>query len=116
MLSNLSIRARLGLAFGGLTALVLAVAGLALMELADAHNRFRHYPHGLNARAIVAARGRAAVDDRAIAARNLVLVTEPVDLATEKAAVTAAHQQVQQQLAELNRLLAQDTRASQQAP
>nr|WP_186329615.1 methyl-accepting chemotaxis protein [Variovorax boronicumulans] len=115
MLSNLSIRARLALAFGGLTALVLAVAGLALLELAAANDRFLHYTQGLNARATVAAHVRAAVDDRAIAARNLVLVTLDADLAAEKAAVTAAHQQVQEQLAQLGRMLAADPTAAEQA-
>jgi methyl-accepting chemotaxis protein-1 (serine sensor receptor) len=115
MLSNLSIRARLSLAFGGLAALVLAVAGLALLELAAANDRFLQYTQGLSARATVAAHVRAAVDDRAIAARNLVLVTQAADLATEKAAVTAAHQQVQDQLAQLGRMLAADTTVSEQA-
>ena len=115
MLSNLSIRARLALAFGGLTALVLAVAGLALLELAAANDRFLHYTQGLNARATVAAHVRAAVDDRAIAARNLVLVTQDADLAAEKVAVTAAHQQVQDQLARLGRMLGADPTASEQA-
>ena len=115
MLSRLSIRARLALAFGGLTALVLAVAGLALLELAAANDRFLHYTQGLNARATVAAHVRAAVDDRAIAARNLVLVTQDADLAAEKAAVAAAHQQVQEQLARLGRMLAEDPTASEQA-
>jgi methyl-accepting chemotaxis protein-1 (serine sensor receptor) len=115
MLSNLSIRARLALAFGGLAALVLAVASLALVELAAANDRFLHYTQGLNARATVAAHVRAAVDDRAIAARNLVLVTQDADLAAEKVAVTAAHQQVQEQLAQLGRMLAADTAASEEA-
>ncbi|WP_304437988.1 methyl-accepting chemotaxis protein [Pseudorhodoferax sp. Leaf274] len=115
MLSNLSIRTRLALAFGGLTTLVLAVAGLALLELAAANDRFLHYTEGMNARATVAAHVRAAVDDRAIAARNLVLVTQASDLAAEKVAVTAAHQQVQEQLALLGRMLAADTTVSEQA-
>jgi methyl-accepting chemotaxis protein-1 (serine sensor receptor) len=44
---------------------------------------------------------RSAVDRRAVAARNLVLVTKPEDLAAEKAAVTKAHEDVQTRLAAL---------------
>ena len=105
---NLRIRTRLSLAFGGLAVLVLMVAALALSALADANTRFTHYTNGLNARAEAAAHVRAAVDDRAIAARNLVLVTKEADLAFEKAAVTRAHQNVQDTLAQLNKMVAAD--------
>ncbi len=115
MLNNLSIRARLTLAFGILATLVIAVAALALVELGAANERFLHYTQGLNARATVAAHVRAAVDDRAIAARNLVLVTQAADLAAEKAAVTASHQEVQANLAQLERMVAADPEASEQA-
>ena len=115
MLPSLTIRSRLALAFGALSAVVLAVAALALFELSAANDRFLQYTHGLNARATVAAHVRAAVDDRAIAARNLVLVTKPSDLAAEQAAVTTAHRAVQDQLALLHRMLAADSKASDQA-
>ena len=69
---RLTVRAQLALAFGGLAFLVLMVAGLSLKSLGDASERFEHYVNGVNARANVAARVRAAVDERAVAARNLV--------------------------------------------
>ncbi|KQP17878.1 methyl-accepting chemotaxis protein [Pseudorhodoferax sp. Leaf267] len=115
MFRNTSIRSRLALAFGVLTLLVLAVAALALSALADANASFSNYTRGMNARATVAAHVRAAVGDRAIAARNLVLVTKPADLAAEKAAVTTAHQDVQDSLAQLGKMLAADRTASDQA-
>ena len=115
MVSRTSIRTRLGLAFGVLAALVAGVAALALWELAQANAGFLRYTQGLSARAKVATEIRAAVDDRAIAARNLVLVTKAADLDTEKRAVMAAHRTVQETLAQLKKMLASDSRASPQA-
>ncbi len=114
-LSNLRIRTRLSLAFGGLSLVVMMVAGLALYALADANARFTGFTSGMNARANMAAHVRAAVDDRAIAARNLVLVTKESDLAIEKAAVTAAHKDVQASLARLNEMVAAGPNVSEQA-
>ncbi|APW42461.1 methyl-accepting chemotaxis protein [Rhodoferax saidenbachensis] len=111
---NMSIRTRLSLAFGGLAVMVMAVAALALTALADANTRFTSYTSGLNARAGMAAHVRAAVDDRAIAARNLVLVTKEADLAIEKAAVARAHQEVQDSLARLNKMINSGTDVSAQ--
>jgi methyl-accepting chemotaxis protein-1 (serine sensor receptor) len=79
---------------------------VSVNALADANARFVDYVNGVNARADVATRVRTAVDRRAIAARNLVLVTKPADLEIEKADVTAAHHDVQTHLATLNKMLA----------
>ncbi|MDB5894623.1 MAG: methyl-accepting chemotaxis protein, partial [Rhodoferax sp.] len=87
--SNLRIRTRLSIAFGGLTLMVLLVSGVALFSLADANARFAGYTAGLNARATVASHVRTAVDERAIAARNVVLVTKDTDRASENAAAVA---------------------------
>ncbi len=111
---NMSIRTRLNLAFGGLAIMVMAVSALALTALADANARFTGYTTGLNARAAMAARVRAAVDERAIAARNLVLVTKESDLALEKAAVTRAHKEVQDNLAQLDKMMADGVDVSDQ--
>ena len=78
---NLSFRSRLTLAFGGLAALTLLVAGFAIQSVSETNERFVNYVGGINARAQVSAEVRTAVDRRAIAARNLVLVTRPEDLA-----------------------------------
>jgi methyl-accepting chemotaxis protein-1 (serine sensor receptor) len=103
---NMSIRARLALAFGGLSVVVMTVAGFSLTALSEADARFANYTKGLNARASTAAHVRAAVGDRAIAARNLVLVTKDSDLAIEKTAVVAAHKDVQETLAKLTGMVA----------
>jgi methyl-accepting chemotaxis protein len=114
-LRNMSIRTRLTLAFGALAATVLGVATLAVYDLEAANTRFNNYADGLNARAHVAASMRSAVDDRAVAARNLVLVSTPADLAVEQSAVTKAHQEVQKKLDQLNKMIAADPNASQPA-
>ena len=105
---NLSIRARLAIAFGSLALVVLAVSVLASMALSAANGRFIHYTEGQGSRATIAAHVRAAVDDRAVAARNLVLVTKDADLAVEKAAVLRAHKDVQDSLASLVKHNAED--------
>ncbi len=103
-IDNMTVRARLALAFGVLAALVLVVAALSLKSLSDANDRFTNYVRGINARAMMANGVRTAVDRRAIAVRNLVLVTRPDDLAAEKVAVTQAHEDVQTRLAKLKEM------------
>ncbi|RZK99786.1 MAG: methyl-accepting chemotaxis protein [Rubrivivax sp.] len=110
----MTVRAKLAVAFGGLAVLVLIVAGLSLKALTDSNKRFTQYVNGINARANAAAHARSAVDARAIAARNLVLVTKPADLAVEKEAVLRAHEEVKAQLVKLNEL-AQATDVSENA-
>ncbi len=103
--NNMTVRAKLTAAFGTLALLVLLVAGLSLKSLNDANERFSSYVNGINARANLATHVRTAVDRRAIAARNLVLVTRPTDVEVEKAAVIQAHEDVQNTLAKLNDML-----------
>ncbi|MDD0813269.1 methyl-accepting chemotaxis protein [Curvibacter sp. HBC28] len=61
---------------------------------------------GINARASLVNRILIEVDARAIAARNLVLITKPAELEQEKLAVTRAHEQVQKDLTALKELTA----------
>jgi len=98
---NLTVRAKLTWAFSVLAVLVMLVAGLSLKSLTDANDRFTNYVRGINARAKMANGVRTAVDRRAIAVRNLALVTKPDDLSAEKAAATQAHDDVQARLAKL---------------
>ncbi|GLU33246.1 methyl-accepting chemotaxis protein [Trinickia caryophylli] len=104
--NQMTVRAKLTLAFGVLAAIVLLVSGLALKALADANDAFATYVKGVSARAEMATMVRTAVDRRAIAARNLVLVKKPEDLAMEKAAVLQAEKDVQVRLAQLNDMVA----------
>ena len=103
-MKNLTVRAKLTLAFGGLIVMVLAIAGFSVAGLADANARFENYVNGINAQASAAARVRAAIDLRAIAARNLVLVTKAEDLALEKQIVLKAHADATRNLAQLKQL------------
>jgi methyl-accepting chemotaxis protein len=103
-MKNLTVRTKLALAFGVLALMVLLVAGLSVTMLADANGRFESYVSGINARASTAARVRAAIDLRAIAARNLVLVTKAEDLALEKQTVMKAHADATQSLNKLKKL------------
>ncbi|MGJ4749055.1 hypothetical protein ACQV5M_22015, partial [Leptospira sp. SA-E8] len=87
----MTIRHKLMLAFGLLVGVVLLVISLAIYLLSEANSRFDNYVNGINARTLMADRVRSAVDMRAIAARNLVLVTRTEDLALEKQIVEQAH-------------------------
>ena len=115
MLSNLTVRGKLTAAFGGLAALVLLVAGLSLKAISDGNERFVGYVTGLNARATLASEVLTAIDRRAIAARNLVLVTTPEDLQVEKALVTKAHEDVQDRLAKLKKMISEASDSSDKA-
>jgi len=98
---NLTVRAQLTLSFGVLALLVLLASSVAVWGLNGASENFNDYVHGVNMRAKLAEQVRTAVDSRAIAARNLVLVTTPADIALEKAAALEAHKTVQESLGKL---------------
>ena len=103
--SQWPVRAKLGLAFGGLAALVLVVAAFSLWALNAANQRFVQYVDGLQARVTAAERLQQAVSRRAIAERNLVLVQKPEDLAQEQAELRRAQQDASAHLAQLKRML-----------
>jgi methyl-accepting chemotaxis protein-1 (serine sensor receptor) len=108
-LNNLRLRSKLMLGFALLAAVVLLVAWLALSSLSRANGRFTDYLEGVGQRERMVMEIRGAATRRAIAARNLVLVTEAADRDIEKAAVTKAHEDVQQSLARLQQALAKAT-------
>jgi methyl-accepting chemotaxis protein len=114
-LKQMTVKAKLSAGFGVLAAIVLVVSGLSVKALNDSNERFSSYVAGISARADMAKSVRTAVDERAIAARNLVLVTTPADLAVEKAAVTQAQEDVQSRLHKLNDMMANATDASDKA-
>src|SRR5262245_13826094 len=100
-----SVRAKLGVAFGTLSLIVLAVCLFALRALDQTNTELIAFVDGVNQRALLANQVRTAVDRRAIAARNLVLVTTPADLGLEETAVTKAHSDVQDRLRQLRQLI-----------
>ncbi len=114
-LARWTLRRKLGLAFGALAALVLLASGVSLVALRDANDRFTRFVEGIHARADLVSQVRGAVDRRAIAARNLVLVTDPGALAAERAQVALAHEEVQTGLARLAHLASAHSDASAEA-
>ena len=106
--------AALMLAFGfsinllTLLAMVLAISAFSIFSLARGNTEFTSYIEGVNARALAAASVRTAVDARAVAARNLILVTAQEDIAKEKQAVEQAFHEVNDNLSKLNSLAQHD--------
>ncbi|KVV51428.1 chemotaxis protein [Burkholderia territorii] len=108
-IARITIKAKLLGGFGLLAAVVVVVSGMALKALSDTNDEFSRYMNGVNARANLAAQIRTAVDRRAIAARNLVLVTTPSDIQLELADVQQAHKDVQDRLAKLKDMMTNAT-------
>ena len=115
MFSHPTVRGKLTLAFSALSLLVLLVAGLSLNALSRSNDRFVNYVNGIDARSDLANGVRTAVDRRAIAERNLVLLSKPEDLAAEKAEVTKAHADVQDRLGRLNKMVGESKDESPQS-
>ncbi|CAH2796729.1 MAG: Methyl-accepting chemotaxis sensor/transducer protein [uncultured Paraburkholderia sp.] len=104
---HLSEKAKLTAAFGSLAVVVLIVSASSLIALNEANERFAGFVSGINARAQVAESLRNAVDARAMAVRNLVLVSSPADVDIEKAAVVDAEKQVEARLEQFNAMVAE---------
>jgi nitrogen fixation/metabolism regulation signal transduction histidine kinase len=105
-LQSMTIKSKLVAGFGTLAAIVVGVSAMSLHALSNSTDGFSSYVHGVDARAEIASEIRTAVDRRAIAARNLVLVTKPSDLATEKAEVMQAHEDAKAKLNQLKSMIA----------
>ncbi|WP_329601710.1 methyl-accepting chemotaxis protein [Paraburkholderia antibiotica] len=113
--NRLTIKSKLIAGFGLLSLIVVAVSGISLKALSDSTDGFTNFVRGVNARADMVVQVRTAIDRRAIAARNLVLVTKPQDIELEKADVLRAHEDVQTHLKQLNDMLAKATDATDKA-
>jgi len=105
-ISNLRVKTKLMLGFAVMALVVLLVCVLSVRSLGSANERFSSYLDGVAKRERMATDIRAAADRRAIAARNLVLVTAPADRDAEKAAVTKAHEDMTTLLAAMKESLA----------
>src|SRR5471030_472762 len=114
--NRLTVKTKLSIAFGLLAVVVLIVSGISLKSLNDANDRFYGFVNGINARAEMAEAIRSAVDDRAVAVRNLVLVSTPADVDIEKAAVLDAEQRVESRLEKFNAMVAGAHDMSYQSP
>ena len=92
--ADLRVKTKLMLGFALIAAIVLLVSALSLRSLSASNARFSDYLAGVGTRERLATDIRGAATRRAIAARNLVLVTEARDVELEKAAVLKAHDEV----------------------
>ncbi|CAB5694943.1 Aspartate chemoreceptor protein [Delftia tsuruhatensis] len=101
-----TVKTKLSVAFTAMAFLVILVSLFALQALGDANHHLNAFVNGVNARAHLVEEVRAAVDRRAIAARNLVLVTTPSDREMERNAVVAAQADVKDRLERLKALAA----------
>jgi methyl-accepting chemotaxis protein-1 (serine sensor receptor) len=99
--TRLTVRARLTVAFGGLAAIAVIVSGLALHALTESNERFASYASGINTRGQLAEQVRSAVDRRAMAAQNLLLLATPEDREREKVAIDQAQADIHEKLRQL---------------
>lgn len=104
-LNKLTVKTKLSAAFGFLAFVLILASAVSLKELSDANDRFAHFVSGINARAQTADAIRAAVDDRAMAVRNLVLVSDPADVEIEKVAVVDAEKRVEGLIERFNAMI-----------
>ena len=103
--NQMSMKARLMLSFTFMAAVVVCVSGLSMHSLSRSKDRLTDYLDGIDVRQSLATEIRGAANQRAITAPNLVLVTKDADRSLEKAAVTAAHQRMQDKIQELKKAL-----------
>ncbi|NML17691.1 methyl-accepting chemotaxis protein [Azohydromonas caseinilytica] len=106
-LQNLTVKSKLAGAFALLTLLVIVLAALAWRALSQEHRDFERYSGEVVVRQELAQQVLAEAGARAIAARNLVLVSSAADREAEKTAVMQAHEKVNAAIARLDALLKQ---------
>jgi methyl-accepting chemotaxis protein-1 (serine sensor receptor) len=108
-LRHLKVRTKLLLSFGVLAVVVLLVSGMSLHSLARSNARFSDYLDGVVQRERLAVEVMGAANRRAVAARNLVLVSDPPDRSAEAAAVARAHEDMKKHMAALKKVLAESS-------
>ncbi len=101
----MSIKNKLLLSFGLLMLILFGLSGMAMRTIASTQESFEHFVSNDFRRAGLAREVQAAADARAVAARNLLLVSEDADIAVEKQAVAQAHERVQERLGRLRTLV-----------
>jgi methyl-accepting chemotaxis protein-1 (serine sensor receptor) len=104
-LNTMSVRAKLAAAFGSLVAILFVVAALAAQALGSSHDDFSSYVGERSVRLALANDVLDAANARAVAARNLVLVSEAADRRVETDAVKAAHDKTGKALSQLKQAL-----------
>ncbi|WP_186211429.1 methyl-accepting chemotaxis protein [Burkholderia gladioli] len=87
-MKDMKVSSRLIIGFGLLTILLLAVAAGAFYGLGQLNSQLDSIARVNNTEARLANQLRASIQDRAIAVRNLALVTDPQDMAREADRIT----------------------------
>ena len=113
-LRNLRMRTKLMCGFALLALVVLVVAALAQRSLARSDARFTDFLQGVGERQQIAGAIRAAVAQRAVAVRNMVLVADPSDHDREIIAATSAHNEMQAGMAKLKAQLDSNSSSTEQ--
>ncbi|PHV36356.1 methyl-accepting chemotaxis protein [Janthinobacterium sp. BJB304] len=106
-MDKFTVRTQLTLAFGLLVFFLIGISILSVRNLSNFNASFDQYVNGITARANTAHRVRDAIDMRAVAARNLVLVTKPEDLESERKQVLQAQADVVKNMQHLLQLTQQ---------
>jgi methyl-accepting chemotaxis protein len=112
-MSQLTLRQKLVASFVTLAALVVVTATVGLISQRQTQADFSRFAEGVTVRSVLVNDVIDAVNARAIAARNLVVVTTDTDRAAEKAAVEAAHAKVDHAMKALEASVAKATDDSQ---
>lgn len=98
----MTLQKKLLLAFGSLFCIVIVISTMSLRSLTVGHDTFSSFIAKETYRIDLANELLERVESRAIAARNLVLVTTPQDMRLEEEAVNKAHEDVVLYLDELD--------------
>ena len=106
-MDKFTVRTQLTLAFGLLVFFLIGISILSVRSFSNFNASFDQYVNGITARANTAHRVRDAIDMRAVAARNLVLVTKPEDLESERKQVLQAQADVVKNMQHLLQLTQQ---------
>jgi methyl-accepting chemotaxis protein len=101
-----TVTQKLSMAFAVLIALLIVVSILSLRSLGGAQADFQRLVTNEFHRGGLARDMQEGANARAIAARNLILLSNPADVQAETAAVQAAHERVQERMDQLQRALA----------
>src|SRR5450830_2170774 len=105
-LKNMTVRAKLILAFGSLALMVLIASAIAINALNSSNQQFVSFVSGIDTRAHLVEHIHASVGERAIAVRNMALATSQADIDREKAVAVKAHEEVHKNLALLDSMVA----------
>ena len=104
-------KTKLQISFGFLILAIFIISGFAIQGVSATQRAFENFVSNDFSRGSLARDVQSAADARAVAARNLLLVTKPSDIEDERNAVMRFHRQVQDSLERL-RALVKDAKVS----